>query len=216
MKPFLISLTTLAVYASSTHAATYIEPNISRIVLVKIDQVPLDANTMRWMANYLAEIAQQQAGGGARKLRASAKLLALAGQLEKSLPKITAANLKLKQGNPSKSNTKNTEHQRRRLRGIVEYLAGGEFNSEGKLLARLTKDALAPIAPKKSKLSQFSVPDHLWQKSIADYDKFKRVDAPKVINNDRVKHIEIKPTPKQKLNVATAKPKAPEQPASAE
>ncbi len=215
MKQFLLSLATLTVCAYSSNAATYIEPNLEGKILLKIDQVPLDSNTMRWIANYLAEQAEQQAGSkDPKKLRASAKLIALAKQLDKSLPQITAANLKLQQGTQSKSSVRHSEHKRNRLRGILEYLATDESNAEGKLLVQLTKDALAAIAPEKSPLTSFSAPSRLWQDSIEEYDNFKRTNDPKIVNKDTVKHSES--IQKPKIDLPPPKPKAPEQIANAE
>lgn len=162
MKQFLLSLATLTVCASSSYAAKYIEPNLEGKTLVKIDQIPLDSNTMHWMAIYLTELAEQQAGSkDPKKLKASAKLLALAEQLDKSLLQVSAANLKLKQGTQTKPNEKLNKHKQNRLLGILEYLVTEESNSEGKVLVHLTKDAIAAIAPQNSPLAQFSAPDHL-------------------------------------------------------
>ena len=212
MKQFLLSLATLTVCASSSYAATYIEPNLEGKILVKIDQIQIDSNTMRWMATYLAELAEQQAGSNdPKKLQASAKLIALAEQLDKSLPQISAANLKLKQGTQSKENEKRAEHKRKRLFGILEYLTTDESNSEGKLLVQLTKDALAAIVPEKSPLAQYSAPNQLWQNSIAKYDNFKRTNDPKIVSNDQIKYSKVKSIVKPKIDLPAAKPKAPEQ-----
>ncbi len=217
MKPLLLSLATFTVCASCAHAATYIEPNLNGKVLVRVDQIPLDTNTMRWMASCLTELAEQQAGSNdAKKLQASAKLLALAKQLDKSLPQINVANLKLKQRTPSKPNPKHADHQRKRMRSILEYLETDESNPEGKLLSKLTKDALAPIAPQKSLLAKFSAPNEIWQNSIAGYDKFTHTETPKLVNNERVKHSEVKPTPKPIIEPQKPKAKVTEPISSAE
>ncbi|MEO1855963.1 MAG: hypothetical protein ABGY95_01185 [Rubritalea sp.] len=199
MKPFLLTLSIVTLCACTTYAASYLEPNLDGKILVKVDQVPLDANTMRWMASYMAQLAEQQAStNDAKKLQASAKLIALASQFDQSLTHITMANLKLKGGVSNKSNIKDAEHQRRRLLDILEYLVADKSTAEGKLLAQLTKDALAPIAPEKSSLSLYSAPKNLWKDSIADYDKFKKIAVPVLANNDQATHSEVQslPTPK--------------------
>jgi hypothetical protein len=217
MKQFLLSLATLTVCASSSYAATYIEPNLEGKTLVKIDQIPLDSNTMRWMAIYLTELAEQQAGSkDAKKLKASTKLLALAEQLDKSLPQISAANLKLKQGTQTKPNENRAKHKQNRLRDILEYLVTDESNAEGKVLVHLTKDAIAAIAPPNSPLAQFSAPDHLWKNSIADYDKLDHIDVPKIVNNDHVKHREVEAMPKPIVDTPIAKVEVEKQPSTAE
>lgn len=217
MKQFLLSLATLTVCASSSYAAKYIEPNLEGKTLVKIDQIPLDSNTMHWMAIYLTELAEQQAGSkDPKKLKASAKLLALAEQLDKSLLQVSAANLKLKQGTQTKPNEKLNKHKQNRLLGILEYLVTEESNSEGKVLVHLTKDAIAAIAPQNSPLAQFSAPDHLWKNSIANYDKLDHIDAPKIASNDHVKHSEVEAISKPNIDTPTAKIEVEKQPSTAE
>ncbi|MFT5883020.1 MAG: hypothetical protein ACI9FG_001530 [Crocinitomicaceae bacterium] len=216
MKQFLLSLATLTICASSSYAATYIEPNLEGKTLVKIEQIPLDSNTMRWMAIYLTELAEQQAGSkDAKKLKASTKLLALAEQLDKSLPQISAANLKLKNGTQTRPNEKRAKHNQNRLRGILEYLETDESNNEGKVLVDLTKDAIAAIVPQNSPLAQFSAPDHLWKNSIASYKKIDHIETPKIVNNEPVKRREIEAIPKPIVDKPTAKVEVEKQPSTA-
>jgi|GEM_PF-2254568 hypothetical protein len=215
MKSFFLSLATLTICASNSYAATYIEPNLEGKTLLKIDQIPLDSNTMHWIAGYLAEQAEQQAGSNdPKKLQTSAKLLALAEQLDKSLPQLTTAHLKLQQGTKSRPNRKRSQHKGKRLRSILEYLETDESNAEGKLLVQLTKDALAAIAPEKSPLAEFSVPNALWQNSIAEYDQFERSGDPKTVNSDKVKH--TTPIAKTRIDPPAEKPKSPAKTADTE
>ena len=194
MKQLLLSLATLIICVSSNSAATYIEPNLEGKILVKIDQVPLDSGTMRWVANYMTELAEQQAGSDdAIELMAGAKLVALAQQLDKSLPQIPAANLKLQQGKMSEENDTPAKHKQNRLRMILEYLTSEESSPEGKLLAQLTSDALSAIGLDELPMINSTLPENLWQGSIADHAKFEESSEPILISNERITHTETEP-----------------------
>ena len=203
------------VYASSTHAATYMEPKLVGKTLVKVDQIQLDSNTISWIATYLTELAEQQSGStNPKNLLSSAKLIALAQQLDRSLAQISVVNLKLKQATKTESPHKDSQFKSNRFQIILKHLETDEPNDEGKLLAQLIKDALAGIAAENSPLAKYSAPAQLWQNSIAKYDNFKRTDPPVVVENPPIK-INTPATPPQvKLPLET--PKAPEEIAKAE
>jgi hypothetical protein len=188
MKPFILSLAMFTIYAASTHAATYMEPKLVGMTLVKVDKIQLDSSTISWIAAYLTELADQQSGSPHPKnLLSSAKLIALAQQLDRSLAEIPLVNEKLKQATKTKHKKNDAQFKRKRLQVILKHLETDEPNDEGKLLAQLIKDALAGIAAENSPLAKYSAPAQLWQNSIAQFDNFKRTAPPIVVKKAPIK-----------------------------
>ena len=188
MKPFILSLAMFTIYAASTHAATYMEPKLVGVTLVKVEKIQLDSSTISWIAAYLTELADQQSGSPhSKNLLSSAKLIALAQQLDRSLPEIPLVNEKLKQATETKAKKNDSQFKRKRLQLILKHLETDEPNDEGKLLAQLIKDALAGIAAENSPLAKYSAPAQLWQNSIAKFDNFKRTAPPIVVKKAPIK-----------------------------
>ncbi|MFC4992256.1 hypothetical protein [Rubritalea tangerina] len=204
MKHTLLTLA-LSSCISISHAASYVPPNTEDKVLLKTDQLPLDTSTMRWISSYLTELARIHAGSDAKRLQASAKLLVIAEQLDHNNPKIKEAQVQLV-SNKRTGAAGDMEAGRKRLRRILTYLNEDSGSSQGKLLASLILDALAPIVPTDSPLASYKAPQDIWKNTIPALSAFEKDPESTLVSNERIIHSDLKPMrPREEQKAAAGK-----------
>ena len=189
MKHLSLSLLALCLTQATISAAIYVAPQCEDTVLIKSDRIPLGTNTIKWLSTYLSNIAEQQSGGTARELRASAKLIAIAEQLDPTNNKLKEAKETLISASKSPQLKPNkVEGDQQRFASIINFLADSESEKQGQILANLTRDALLVIDPENPALKSFHSPSNLWGSTIAKLKKFEYEPELELVSNSRVSH----------------------------
>lgn len=192
MKYLSLSILALCITQATSVAATYVAPKSEDRILIEVDKIPLDTDTIKWVGSYLSNLAEQQVGGTALELRSSAKLIAIAQQLDPSNNRFKEANSALVSAQkPAPLDPTKSEQHQRRLWTIINFLASSEGSDQGRVLAALTMDALVGIAPKNPALKDFRAPSDQWHSTIAKLEKFKFEPEPELVSNERISHSDL-------------------------
>ena len=134
MKRAITVIAILCSMSTNILGAVYHKPNLEGKILVKVDQILIDQDKMKNLALFLTEIADNQVGtDDPAKLRASAKLLALAEQLDSSSDKISETHNRLEKKDRKKSTVKKVKkrhYDNEDISALINYLSSDQSSNE--------------------------------------------------------------------------------------
>lgn len=174
-------------------AARYIGPD-TRQSIVKLDQVTVDADSMRWLSNLLLNIAKREHDGSPEQLRSTAQLIALAHQLNPAHSEIKGLNISLKKGADfSKIDDKQLDQNVSRTWSIVKFLSAEDAGTQSNKLAACVMDVMMVVDPNHPNLEGHKLNQKRWRNIVPSLKEYQKLDPPKIVKLDPKKAIE---TPK--------------------
>lgn len=189
MKLLLTSLISLGVLATHAHAAVYISPTNKRFV--KLDKLTIDLDSMEKLSNMLVGLALAQTDQTAKALRAKAKIMAIAAQLNPENMRVDSANQALKKGRSQSPNEQSPEVLKQRelaFTHLLNYLKKQQLGSESHSLYLRITSSLAVIYPAHPLVKEADLTPLAWSGIVASHKAFAKHKDEVLINSERIKH----------------------------
>jgi hypothetical protein len=169
------------------NAAVYLPPTDA--IFLKLDQVPLDVETMHSLASSLVKIATTNPERSAKKLQASAKLIAIASQLNPQNPSLEKVNLALQSGAAISHDPASAKPLGDATLALtLRYLNSAENLPEAQNLAQRIGNSLKTLYPNNPHYSSLKTTQRDWTGIVASLSEFSKNPDHVLMNNERVSH----------------------------
>lgn len=180
-------LLTSLVSASESKIAVYVPPK--ETLFVKLDLIPLDEGRMHELSSSLVQLVLSNPDRTPEKLRACAKLIAIAKQFDPSNKQSEKANTALLINEPdSEKGSSFTDDASLAL--ILHFLGNAQQGSEAKQLAQRLKNTLHTLYPNNPHYRSTEPVTHSWDSVVAPLADFSVNPEKDLIETARVDHSE--------------------------